>query len=68
MRCPSCREAMEKGLIESSEPINFMKEVRFVNNANEKKGEFNLAKPPLGGRAFVEVWLCRSCRKIVIEY
>ena len=29
---------MEKGLIESSEPINFMKEVRFVNKANEKKG------------------------------
>ena len=38
MRCPYCREAMEKGLIESSEPINFMKEVRFVNKANEKKG------------------------------
>jgi hypothetical protein len=47
--------------------INFMKEVKFVNKANEKKGEFNLAKPLLGGRAAVYVWLCRDCRKIVID-
>lgn len=26
MKCPYCGEEMEKGLIESSEPINFMKE------------------------------------------
>ncbi len=68
MKCPHCGEAMEKGLIESTEPINFMKEVRFVNKANEKKGEFTLAKPPFGGRASVDVWLCRSCRKIVIDF
>lgn len=48
--------------------INFMKEAKFINKANEKKGEFNLAKPPLGGRAYVPVWLCRDCRKIVIDF
>lgn len=68
MKCPYCGETMEKGLIESSEPINFMKEVRFVNRAKERKGEFNLAKPPFGGHAAVDVWLCRDCRKIVIDY
>lgn len=68
MKYPYCGENMEKGLIESSEPINFMKEVKFVNKANEKKGEFNLAKPPFGGRAAVGVWLCRDCRKILIDY
>ena len=45
-----------------------MKEVRFVNRANESKGEFNLAKPPFGGHASVDVWLCRDCRKILIDY
>ena len=55
MNCPYCNALMEKELIESSEPINFMKEARFVNRAKEKKGEFNLAKPPLGGRAYVNV-------------
>ena len=67
MKCPYCSEEMEKGLIESSEPINFMKEVRFVNRADENKGEFNLAKAPFGGRAALEVWLGRSCRKIVVD-
>ena len=68
MNCPYCNALMEKGLIECSEPINFMKEVRFVNKAKEKNGEFNLAKPPLGGHAYVNVWLRRSYRKIVIDY
>ena len=67
MKCPYCAEEMEKGLIESSEPINFMKEVRFVNKADKKRGEITLAKPPFVGRAFVDVWLCRSCKKIVID-
>lgn len=68
MDCPYCGKAMEKGLIESSEPINFMKEVRIVNRAKESKGEFTLAKPRVGGRSAVDVWLCRDCRKIVIDY
>ncbi len=68
MKCPYCNAAMENGLIESSEPINFMKQVRFVNRADEKKGEFNLATPPFGGRSSVAVWLCRDCRKIMIDY
>ena len=68
MKCPYCNEEMEKGLITSPEPINFMKESRFVNQPKENKGEFNLAKPPFGGRATVEVWLCRNCKKILIEY
>ncbi|MBP3891965.1 MAG: hypothetical protein J6D29_07310 [Solobacterium sp.] len=68
MMCPYCGKGMEKGVIESSEPINFMKEVRFMNRPKESKGEFNLATPPLAGRSYVEVYLCRDCRKIVIDY
>ena len=68
MNCPYCGKVMEKGLIESSEPINFMKNVRFVNRADERKGEFNLATPPFSGRASVDVWLCRNCRKLVIDF
>lgn len=67
MKCPYCGKDMEKGLIESSEPINFMKELRFINRADEGKGEFNLAMAPFGGRSSLEVWLCRDCRKIVID-
>ena len=39
MKCPYCAEEMEKGLIESSEPINFMKGIRFVNKADKREGK-----------------------------
>ena len=68
MNCPYCGKDLEKGMIISSEPINFMKEVRFINQPKKSKGEFNLATPPFGGRAQVDVFLCRECRKIVIDY
>ncbi len=68
MKCPYCEGEMEKGLIESSEPINVMKEVRAINRPKEDDGEFNLAKPKFGRHAHVDLWLCRECRKIVIEY
>ena len=68
MKCPYYDSEMEKGMIVSSEPINFMKEVRFVNHAKKHLGEFCLAKPSLGGRSHVDVRLCRDCRKIVVEY
>ena len=68
MNCPYCGKEMEKGLIESPEPINFMKEVRAVNRPKEKNGEFNLTKPGFGRHAHIDVYLCRDCRKMVIEY
>ncbi len=49
MRCPYCGDDMESGLIESSEPINLLKEMRFVNQPKKAKGEFNLATPPWPG-------------------
>ncbi len=61
MKCPYCGETMENGVIISSEPINFMKEVRFINHADKSKGEFALATPALAGRASVDVCLCRDC-------
>jgi len=37
MKCLYCGENMEKGLIASSEPINFLKEVRFVNRPDKRR-------------------------------
>ena len=68
MNCPYCGKEMERGLIESSEPINFLKKVRFVNQPKKDEGEFMIAKPPFGGRASVDVCLCRVCRAIILKY
>ncbi|MBQ6314758.1 MAG: hypothetical protein IKE85_07675 [Mogibacterium sp.] len=45
-----------------------MKEVRFINHADKSKGEFALATPTFGGRASVDVCLCRDCKKKMIDY
>ena len=66
MKCLYCGEDMEKGLIESSEPINFLKETHFINQLKKRNEEFNLAKAGMGRRAAVEAWLCRDCGKLII--
>lgn len=48
--------------------FTFMKEVRFINHADKSKGEFALATPTFGGRASVDVCLCRDCKKKMIDY
>ena len=67
MRCPYCGDAMEQGLIESSEPINWLKDTHFINQPKKSKGEFALAKAAMFGRATVKAWLCRPCGKNIIN-
>ena len=67
MKCPYCGGPMEQGLIASAEPINFLKEVHIINQPKKKNGEFMLAKASMSKRATVDAFLCRDCRKIVIN-
>lgn len=67
MNCPYCGNEMELGVIESSEPINWLRKERAINQPNLKNGELSLVKPRLARRAKVDAWLCRSCRRIVID-
>ena len=67
MDCPYCGKAMEKGLIASAEPINFLKNEHFINQPKTEDGEFNLARASAFKRATVDAFLCRDCGKIVID-
>lgn len=58
---------MERGLIASSEPINFLKKTHFINQPRKRDGEFKLAKASMRKRAVLATWLCRDCGKIVIN-
>ena len=58
---------MEQGLIASPEPINFLKKVHMINQPKKQDGEFMLAKASMSKRATVDAFLCRDCRKIVIN-
>ena len=67
MKCPYCTNEMEQGLIASPEPINWLKEEHFINQPKKDQGEIQLAKASMGKRATIEAWLCRSCKKIIID-
>ena len=43
MKCPYCAGDMEQGVLESTVPINFLKEARFINKPKEGQGEFILS-------------------------
>lgn len=68
MQCPYCGGEMELGVIASSEPINWLKEKHFINQPKAENGEFMLAKASMVSRATVDSWLCRNCRKLVIDF
>ena len=68
MKCPYCGEEMEKGIIVSPEPINWLKEEHFINQPKKDQGEFTLAKASMSKRAAVEAWVCRKCQKVIINY
>lgn len=67
MQCPYCGNEMEPGIIASAEPINWLKEKHFVNQPKTENGEFVLAKAGMIKRASLDAWLCRGCRKIIID-
>lgn len=68
MICPICGREMEKGVIESAEAINFLLEEHFINKPDEESGEFSLARPGMVKRAVAEAWVCRDCRKVIINF
>jgi hypothetical protein len=68
MNCPYCGKEMEKGIIASQEPLNWLKEERMINRPKEADGEFNIAKAGMSKRAVVDAWVCKDCRKIEISY
>ena len=68
MRCPYCGFYMEKGMIRSDHEINWSDKKYFFNRA-----EFHPKSVLLGELHFfrgtsVTAWLCRSCKKVIIDY
>ena len=70
MKCPYCGREMEKGLIESRHEINWKKRERrsFFGNADFYKGSVVLSELSFIKGSAVVAWLCRECKKVVIDY
>lgn len=68
MTCPYCNREMEKGVIQSAHEIAWKRKKHFIGAAEFHKGSVVLAPFSLIGGTFVVAYLCRNCKKVIIDY
>lgn len=68
MNCPYCNKEMEKGVIQSPHEINWQSKKRFFGRADLYGDAVLLAKLDFFKGCAAEAWLCRECKKVIIDY
>ncbi len=70
MKCPYCDSEMEQGYIQSPYEINWKKGNKraFFGNAGFHEGSVVLSELSLLGGSAVTAFLCRDCKKVIIDY
>ncbi len=68
MNCPYCGVKMESGFVQSNREFYWTDKLRPFFSADMWAGSLGLST----SRAFkgwsAEAWLCRGCRKVIIDY
>lgn len=70
MKCPYCSNEMELGMIRSSHEIAWLKgdKPHTFTKASFHEGSVVLAGLDLMKGSTVTAFLCRACRKVIIDY
>ena len=68
MVCSYCNNEMEVGVIQSPNEISWSKKKRLFARAELYKDSIVLAEWSFVKGSSVEAYLCRKCKKIVIEF
>lgn len=70
MKCPYCNNEMEEGLTQSPQELAWIKGIKrkFVGRAMFNKDSLVLSKLSFMKGSAVVAHLCRSCRKVIIDY
>lgn len=68
MNCPYCGKEMEKGVIQSPHEISWKKKKSFFGRAMFHEGSVVLSELSFMSGSAVIAYLCRDCKKIVIDY
>ncbi len=70
MNCPYCGQAMEQGLLQSPQEISWIKgnKRRLFGRAELHEGSVVLSELSILKGSAVVAFLCRDCRKVVIDY
>ena len=66
MQCPVCGKEMEQGFLQSGQRMVWVKTPHKVSLL-PKSGEVLLGNNVLGGLSF-EAYICKSCKKIILDY
>ena len=66
MNCPFCNETMEKGILQSVQIILWAKKKHYLSLL-AKEDEVQLAREYLDN-ACLPAWICKTCKKVVVDY
>lgn len=66
MKCPYCSGEMEKGHLQGNQRIAWVK-TRHKVSLMPRKGEILLENNSLNS-FFMEAHICKSCKKIIVDY
>jgi len=68
MKCPYCNHDMEQGVIQSAQEINWQKKKHLINRSDMYDDAVCLSQRNFFKGSAVEAWLCRECKKVIIDY
>lgn len=68
MICPYCNDEMELGVIQSQHEINWSKKRRFLSSSAINDDVVVLSEFSFFRGSVVEAYLCRNCRKVIIDF
>ena len=70
MQCPYCGKEMEKGLIQSPHEIAWLKGEKrpLLGRAAFHHGSVVLSELSVWKSSAVTAYLCRDCKKVIIDY
>ena len=68
MNCPYCGKEMDKGVIQSPHEISWKKKKSFIGRAMFHEGSVVLSELSFMSGSAAIAYLCRDCKKIVIDY
>ncbi len=66
MLCPYCGGKMGKGILQGGRRLVFARKVRLFG-LHPEEGDILLDRNPLSEANF-PAWVCRQCRKIIVDY
>ena len=68
MICPYCSRELEDGVIQSPQEISWSRKPHFFGASFLHDDSVLLAPLTLFPSPRVTAWLCRECKKVIIEY